>query len=117
MINYEFKLVDWDGIEIYSIVTQNAALKNVGSWGWTPSKVQEIIDGIESSKALSKDEPYEWANEDVELNANENGVWLYDWLAHRGGEKDAEKLNLFLTHTEMITFLSDFKKFVEENQS
>lgn len=84
-------------------------------YGWTPSKVQEIIDGVEKSKTLSKEEPFEWANEDVELNANENGVWLYDWLADRGGEKDTDKLNLFLTHEETLTFLKDFKKFVEEN--
>jgi len=91
-------------------------LENFGIYNWNSEAVQEIIDGIEESKTLPKEEPYEWANEDVELNANENGVWLYDWLTHRAGEKDTEKLNSFLTHSEMITFLSDFKKFVEENQ-
>jgi len=95
---------------------EHFVLANMRNDDWTPNKVQEIIDGIEESKTLPKEEPYEWANEDVELNANENGVWLYDWLTHRAGEKDTEKLNSFLTHSEMITFLSDFKKFVEENQ-
>lgn len=77
---------------------------------------QEIIDGVEASKTMEKEGPYEWGNEDVELNANKNGVWLYDWLADRGGVTDIEKLNLFLTHDVFLNFMKDFKKFIEENK-
>ena len=82
---------------------------------WTPTKVQEIIDGIEESKEKPKGEEYIWANEDVTVYSNKNGVLLIDMISQRGGETDPEKLGLPLTHKELLTFLEDFKTFVTEN--
>jgi len=84
-------------------------------YGWTQTKVQEIIDGIEASKEKPKEEEYIWANEDVTVYSNKNGVLLIDMMSQRGGETDPEKLGLPLTHKELLTFLDDFKTFVAEN--
>jgi peptidoglycan/xylan/chitin deacetylase (PgdA/CDA1 family) len=115
-MQYEFyKKKVSNGNYILIKTEDHSPLENFGDDNWTPTKAQEIIDGVEESRTKSKDGPYEWANEDVELQANENGVWLYDWLADRGGVTNPEKLNLFLTHDEFIQFMKDFKKFVEDN--
>ena len=114
-MDYQFKKRYWDDIKIFSVISDNDILTNIGSWGWTPPLAQEIIDGVEASKTVEKEDRYEWANEDVELQSNKNGVLLYDWLADRAGIVDPNKLNLVLTHDEFITFMKDFKKFIEEN--
>ena len=79
------------------------------------SELKKIIDGIEKSKTQEKGEEYFWGNEDVRLYANKNGVFLIDDLGARAGETDPDKLYLVLSHDEMLQFLKDFKKFVEEN--
>ncbi len=82
---------------------------------WTPQKIQSIITGIEESKTKEKGEEFFWGSEDVSLYSNKNGVLLVDEMAIRGGEDNPEKVSLQLTHEEMLTFLNDFKNFVEEN--
>ncbi|MFC6097345.1 hypothetical protein ACFPVY_11885 [Flavobacterium qiangtangense] len=81
--------------------------------GWTTQKIQEIIDKVESNRSLEKTKnPYVWGNEDVTVFANELGVLLVDKLAMRA-KQEVEPLEL--THDEFITFMKDFKKFIEEN--
>jgi len=92
------------------------AIFRLSSHDWTPKKNQVIVDEIERSKTRKKEEEYIWANEDVTLYANEHGVFLIDEIAIRHGEKNSEKLGLELTHEEFISFMKDFKKFIEENQ-
>ena len=75
--------------------------------------VQSIIEKVEDNRFLNKTEdPYVWGNEDVTVFANEIGVLLVDKLAMRSGQ-EVEPLEL--THEEFITFMKDFKKFIEEN--
>ncbi|MCB0516259.1 MAG: hypothetical protein R2798_11890 [Chitinophagales bacterium] len=88
-------------------------LNNFTSHGWTTSKIQEIINGIEQSETKPKGEEYVWGNEDLNLYANENGVLLVDMAVQRAKQHDP--ITLRLTHEEIISFLQDFKKFVEEN--
>ena len=114
-MKYSFKIRDWDKIKIYSIKSDDPTISNMGSWGWTPTKAQEIIDGVNESTTKPKGEEYVWANEDVTLYSNQNGVFLLDTMAIRAKETDQSKLWLRLTHSEFITFMTDFKKFIEDN--
>ena len=84
-----------------------------GDSGWTHQKVQLIIDKVASNRNLedTKD-PYVWGNEDVTVFANEIGVLLIDKMALRAGQ---DVTPLELPHDDFITFLKDFKKFIEEN--
>ena len=77
--------------------------------------LQELIDEIEKSKTLQKGNEFRWGNEDVIIHANENGVLLVDEMAQLGGELNPEDITLRLTHSEILAFLQDFKKFIEEN--
>jgi hypothetical protein len=79
---------------------------------WSSIKVQEIIKGIQDVKATG--ERYEWANEDIHLAALKEGVFFFDLLARRAGEK-RDGQDLELTHDEFIAFMEDFKRFIEEN--
>lgn len=84
-----------------------------GDSGWTSEKVQSIIENVENNRILDKaSDPYVWGNEDVALFVNEIGVLLVDKVAMRVGQ---ETKPLELAHDEFITFLVDFKKFIEEN--
>jgi hypothetical protein len=114
-MKYKFKKHNWDGDIVIGVESENKILNNIGSWGWTPQKVQEIILGVESSKNKPLKEEYIWANEDVTLYANKNGVLLVDMIAQRFGKDNPEEITLLLQHEEFINFLKDFKKFVSEN--
>lgn len=83
-----------------------------GDHGWNSHLVQEIIDGVETSR--TSEERYEWSNEDVHLVSNQHGVFFFDLIARRFGQ-GAENQDLQMSHDEFIEFLQDFKKFVEEN--
>ena len=113
-MNYKFKNKE-DWFYVFSEQNSYSIIERFTYYGWTPQKIQSIITGIEESKTKEKGEEYKWANEDVRLYANKNGVFLIDDLAARGGEKNPDNLYLRLTHEEILTFLNDFKKFVEEN--
>ncbi|MEZ4915671.1 MAG: hypothetical protein R2836_01655 [Chitinophagales bacterium] len=114
-MNYIFKnKEDWFYVTLQE--ENYKTLERFTYYGWTPTKVQEIIDGLEKAKTRPYGKEYVWANEDVTLRANENGVLLIDQMAQRGGMHDPDIITLRLTHNELITFLNDFKKFMEENQ-
>jgi hypothetical protein len=121
-MNYKFETQKFD-IDKYPYFFINPeedkyfCLTRFSDSGWTPAKVQEIIDGVESAKTRAYRDEYLWANEDLELYANENGVLLIDMMAQRGGgEVDVEASTLQMQHDELIAFLEDFKQFVAENQ-
>ena len=118
-MEYNFYKEIIDEVITFGVMPKSAEIKilfRFGNNGWTPPKVQAIINGIESSKTKPKGQEYIWANEDVRLYSNENAVVLIDDLAARGGEEEPDNLYLKLTHLEMLTFLQDFKQFVEDNQ-
>lgn len=110
-MKYSFKLNDdWIIVEVEG---ENDVLTNFSNSGWLSQKVQSIMDKVESNRKLEDtQDPYVWGNEDVTVFANEIGVLLIDKLALRAGQ---DVVPLELTHDEFITFLKDFKKFIEEN--
>ena len=109
------KILDTTGDLFFLIKTEINILQNFGDDNWNPKKVQSIINGIEQSKTKPKGEEYIWANEDVTVNANEDGILLIDMMAQRAGIYDPDIITLYLEHNEFINFLQDFKKFIEEN--
>ncbi|AXO80728.1 hypothetical protein DZC78_10140 [Olleya aquimaris] len=112
-MNYSFKSKeDWFYINLQE--DKYKTLESFTYYGWTTHKVQEIIDGVDSSRTNSFNNAYKWANEDVYVLSFEHGVFFTDLLAERAGQK-SEKQDLDLTHDEFINFLKDFKKFVEQN--
>lgn len=116
-MNYIFykKIIDTTNSEYFLIDTEEPVIANFGDTNWTSHNLDEIIAGVELGKTKPKEEAFEWANEDVYLISNENGLFLIDLLAQRAGETDSEKIGLQITHDEFITFIEDFKTFVEEN--
>ena len=113
-MNYKFKNKE-DWFYVFSEQSRYSIIERFTYYDWTPQKIQSIITGIEESKTKEKGEEFFWGSEDVSLYSNKNGVLLIDEMAIRGGEDNPEKVSLQLTHEEMLTFLNDFKKFVEEN--
>lgn len=115
-MNYEFKTKKNLGDTVFIVVdkdNEQSVISGLTDAYWKPAKAQEIIDGVERNKTLSKTEdPYVWGNEDVTVFVNENGVLLIDKMAIRA-KQEAEPLEL--THNEFIDFMKDFKKFIEEN--
>jgi hypothetical protein len=113
-MNYSFKKYNWDETTIFGVQSDLETLNNIGSWGWTPQKVQDIIDGVENSRESEFNNAYKWANEDVHLISFEHGVFFHDLMADRAGIQ-RDKQDLDLTHDEFIQFLEDFKEFVTQN--
>jgi hypothetical protein len=116
-MNYKFKIENISNSKYYFIELndmKNYALGRFSDFFWTPTKAQSIIDAVERNRTLaSGNDPYIWGNEDVIVFANELGVLLIDQMAARAKQ---ETIPLELTHEEFITFMQDFKKFIEENQ-
>lgn len=102
--SYEFG-VDLDSIE----KDEEYALKGLDWHEWTPQEIQMIIDKTE---ALVNDEEYDYqvAGSDFLMSMDKGEVHFFDW---RTEQEDAD----FIWATEkFITFMNDFKKFIEENQ-
>ncbi|MBB4806955.1 hypothetical protein HNP38_002251 [Chryseobacterium defluvii] len=116
-MKYTFNTNENLGDIVYIIKTKDPylILQRFSDAYWTPKKIQKIIEGLEQSKTKPKGEEFLWGNEDVNLYANENGVLLIDVMAQRAKQYDPDVITLRLTHEEIINFLRDFKKFVEEN--
>lgn len=117
-MKYKFYLQKISNSIMYSIdiVTEDLSLgvlTNFTDAGWTPAEVQEIIDGVLSTKS-GKDE-YRWANEDIFLVSRPDAVYFFDFLSRRASKEKRKGQDLTLSHDEFISFLKDFKKFVQEN--
>jgi hypothetical protein len=116
-MKYKFykKTIKTTGTTYYLVDSEKTLLSNIDFTKNNFNQINEIIEGIETSKDKPLKQEYIWANEDLTLYSNKNGVLLIDMLGQRAGIDDVEKLSLQLQHEEMITFLKDFKKFVQEN--
>ena len=117
-MNYKFYKEEIDGIITLGIMPEKEEyniLFRFGSYDWTSLRAQEIIDGVEESRERPKGEEYIWANEDVTLYSNENGILFIDDISQRVGENDPEKLNFGMSTDEFIVFMQEFKLFIEEN--
>ena len=96
------------------ITPEHYVLNNFRDTGWTPQKVQSIIDGVHKSENNDPEKSFDWGNEDVYMRSNKYGVFFIDLMAQRAGRK-LDKQDLVLDHPEFIDFMKDFKKFVEQN--
>lgn len=117
-MKYKFykEIISTTGTIILGIMPEEEKINvlfRFGDTGWTPQKAQEIIDGIKKSE--SEKARYEWANEDVHLLSDEHGVFFWDTIARRASKNHPSGQDLELTHNEFISFLEDFKKFIEKN--
>ncbi len=115
-MNIGFKLHKVLDLIVYTIIPEDgnySILHRFTDTGWTPQKIQTIIDGIEQSK--TSDQRYEWANEDVHLvSIKDENVFFFDLMARRAGIQ-SENQDFQMSHDDFIAFLQDFKTFVEEN--
>lgn len=117
-MNYIFKTHKSIVNSIWHLIELNEKeyhiLNNFTDTGWTAEKAQSIIDSVELNKTLeSRKDPYIWGNEDIAVYASKIGVLLIDRMAMRAKQ---ETTGLELTHEEFISFMKDFKKFIENNQ-
>ena len=102
---------------VYFLVTtenQHSVLQNLSFQAKDTVLAQEIIDGIQKTKDTGA--RYEWANEDVYIMSDDDGVFFWDKLARRADKKHPTKQDLQLTHQEFIDFMKDFKQFIEDNK-
>lgn len=76
---------------------------------WTPLVIQQLIDGILSTKDTDKEYKYQTEGDDLYIYSNDYGVQFFDLNTQK---KDAD---LILPHGTFIDFLKDFKDFVEAN--
>jgi hypothetical protein len=90
-----------------------ATLENLTSHDWTSAIAQQIIDSIQKSKDTG--EKYEWANDDIFVMADGDGVFFWDKQARRADKNLPTKQDLQLTHQAFIDIMNDFKAFIEEN--
>ena len=88
-------------------------LQNIDFTKKDVSVAQAIIDGVEASRNSTFAEAYSWANEDVSLKSMQHGVFLWDDMARRSNKNLPAKQDLMLTHDEFITFMTDFKNFIQ----
>jgi hypothetical protein len=96
------------GVDYDSLKENEKSLFQIAWWGWTPQKIQMIID---KSKALTGDKKYEYQVEgsDFIMSIYTDEVYFFD-THHDGQEAD-----FIWSFSEFIDFMEKFKKFVEEN--
>ncbi|MVO10992.1 hypothetical protein GOQ30_17605 [Flavobacterium sp. TP390] len=116
-MEYKFykKEIETTGSVYFLIESKSSVLTRFGDSGWTINMIQEIINNVENNKTKPKGQEYIWANENLTLYSNVNGILLIDVLSQKSGIDDTEKTNLLLNHEEFIDFMENFKKFVAEN--
>ncbi|WP_158961588.1 hypothetical protein [Myroides fluvii] len=84
-------------------------LGNLSNVYWTPQIIQQLIDGVLSTKDSDKEYKYQTEGDDLYIYSNDYGVQFF---ALKMKKKTA---NLVLSHDEFVGFLQDFKTFVERN--
>lgn len=113
-MDYKFKIKKVSGIIFFLVSSDTHVIERFGMHDWTGAISQKIIDGIQKCK--DSGERYEWANESVYLLATTEGVFLIDLLSRLADRsKYGEGADFHLTHDECITFMTDFKQFIEDN--
>lgn len=117
-MKYKFKIhvTDLDSKWYYVEMEDEAyyTLNQFTDSEWTPEKVQNLIDGVETSSASDPENSFSWGNEDLFFKSNKYGVFFINLMKQRAGVA-SEKQDLVLDHDELIPFLNDFKTFIEEN--
>ncbi len=112
-MKYSFIVREVSDIKFYLIESPNARiLENLGVYPWTPTKIQQIVNGLVSVQKGKKE--FKWANEDVHFVAYPEAVYFFDLMAERVGKANKHQ-DFTMSHETFITFLKDFKKFVEKN--
>lgn len=76
---------------------------------YNKDEIQEMIDGILSTKDSDKDYKYQTEGDGLHIYSNSYAVQFFN-LRMRKKESD-----LKLSHDEFVTFLEDYKAFIEAN--
>jgi len=108
-MKYKFEKYDWDGLMMYGVTSEEIILEDLTGYYWTPQIIQQLIDGILSTKDTDKEYKYQTEGDDLYIYSNDYGVQFFDLNTQ---QKDAD---LILPHDTFIDFLKDFKEFVEAN--
>jgi hypothetical protein len=121
-MKYKFKKIDFSygtmpkdkitydyGVDYDSLDEEHKALFQIAWHGWTPSEVQMIID---KSNALAGDEKFKYqvVGTDLMIYIFTDKVFFCDL------HNDTEEPDFKWTFDEFITFMKDFKRFIEDNQ-
>ena len=104
---YGQKNVKMFGVEILDDKIE--ALREISSSDWSSEEVQMIID---KAKALTGNEIFEYQvfGSDLIILIYTNRVYFFD---HHSEQKEAD---FSWNFDEFITFMEDFKKFIEDNK-
>jgi len=96
------------GVDRDSLSDDNKSLYHITWHGWTSQNIQSIID---KTNALMNEEVYEYQVEgsDLFILIDKSYASFFDWRT----KKETE--DFYLTKDEFISFMQDFKKFIEEN--
>ena len=99
---------DFYGVEYDSLNEAHKALFQIAWSGWTPAEIQMIID---KSYALSGDQKFKYqvVGSDLMIYVFSNEVFFCDL------HSDNEEADFKCSFEEFITFMQDFKKFIEDN--
>ncbi|WP_430612945.1 hypothetical protein [Flavobacterium sp. JP2137] len=87
--------------------SEYGVLGNLSNVYWTPKIIQQLIDGILSTKDTNNEYKYQTEGDDLYIYSNGYGVQFFDLNTQ---QKDAD---LILPHDTFIDFLKNFKEFVE----
>ena len=114
-MNYKFKAKENLGDILFLVETNetNKIVSRFTDFFWTPHKIQEIINGVEDSRASEDEDSFIWSSEDVYLRGNKHGVFFLDLIGKRAN-KGLGKHDYYLSHIEFLQFLEDFKKFIKK---
>ncbi len=116
MKSYEFKIKENLGDTLFFVETndENKVVSRFTDFFWTPYKIQEIIDGVEKSRLSEDEDSFEWSSEDVYLRSNKYGLFFVDLISKRA-DRGSGKHDYYLSHSDFLQFLEDFKSFVKDN--
>ncbi|WP_158961578.1 hypothetical protein [Myroides fluvii] len=108
-MKYKFEKYDWDGLMMYGVTSEEIILEDLTGYYWTPQIIQQLIDGILSTKETDKVYKYQTEGDDLYIYSNDFGVQFFDLKMKK------KTADLVLSHDEFVGFLQDFKTFVERN--
>ncbi len=82
------------------ITPEHYVLNNFRDTGWTPQKVQSIIDGVHKSKNNDPEKSFDWGNEDVYMRSNKYGVFFiispFELVLFRDNYKIVQKTKIII---------------------
>lgn len=97
------------GVVYESLNTEHKALFEINSDMWTSEEIQNIID---SANSLTSNEEFEYQVEGGHLYiiVDSQDAYFYNTLNDEIKEEDFK-----IPFSDFITFMTDFKQFIEEN--